>query len=183
MKAKTPSPTLLDATHLKMGLGSIGKRVLSEDIQITKHGTPQAVIISPDRYAQLTRLEPINPASLGALDQAFEARLDRMQGGKQAAAMDWLMHADEDEITRKLAQHYSRQPIAVTAARPDASHAVVRKAASRSSDLDGISPVSKRFKDGELVIRKSVTVKRDRNGKVVPPVSKPVSAASKKRSA
>ncbi len=104
-------PTVVDATTLKMSLGSIGERVRTEDLQITKHGTPQAMVISVDRYHRLTRLEPVDPSSLEALHQEFDNKLVRMQSAQQGVAMNRLMDADEDDINRFLNQHYDQNPV------------------------------------------------------------------------
>ncbi len=111
MSAKRIVPTVVDATTLKMSLGSIGERVRTADLQITKHGTPQAVVISVDRYLRLTRLEPVDPSSLEALQQEFDDKLARMQSAQQGVAMNRLMDADEDDIKRFLSQHYDQNPV------------------------------------------------------------------------
>lgn len=111
MSAKRTVPTVVDATTLKMSLGSIGERVRTADLQITKHGTPQAVVISVDRYHRLTRLEPVDPSSLEALQQEFDDKLARMQSAQQGVAMNRLMDADEDDIKRFLSQHYNQNPV------------------------------------------------------------------------
>lgn len=109
MTVKRILPTVVDATALKMSLGSIGERVRTQDLQINKRGTPQAIVISVDRYQQLTRLEPIDPSSLDALQKEFDETLARMQSAQQAAAMNRLMDADEEDINRFLAEHYDRK--------------------------------------------------------------------------
>ncbi len=111
MSAKRTVPTVVDATALKMSLGSIGERVRTQDLQITKHGTPQAMVISVDRYHRLTRLEPVDPSSLEALQQEFDDKLARMQSAQQGVAMNRLMDADEDDINRFLNQHYDQSPV------------------------------------------------------------------------
>lgn len=97
-----------DVTTLKMSLGKIAKRVRNEDLQITKHGKPQAVIISVDRYRRLTRLETNESSPLEALRKEFDKMLARMQRPQQGDSMNQLMHADEDDITRFLKQHYDQ---------------------------------------------------------------------------
>ncbi len=121
MTIKRTVPTVIDATSLKMSLGSIGERVRTHDLQITKHGTPQAIVISVDRYQQLTRLEPVDPSSLEALQKEFDDKFARMQLAPQAVAMNRLMDADEDDVNRFLNQHYDRNPVPPMADSVDAT--------------------------------------------------------------
>ncbi len=111
MSAKRTVPTVVDATALKMSLGSIGERVRTQDLQITKHGAPQAMVISVDRYLRLTRLEPVDPSSLETLQKEFDDKLARMQSAQQGVAMNRLMDAGEEDITRFLNQHYDQNPV------------------------------------------------------------------------
>lgn len=112
----------VDATTLKMSLGTIGERVQTEDLQITKHGTPQAVLISPERYQTLLRLEPVQPSVLDQLRTEFDSMLIAMQEQKQAEAMAQLMSAPEDDINAVLTAHYDANPVPsmaeITVARP-----------------------------------------------------------------
>lgn len=103
--------TIVDATSLKMSLGTIFDRVLNEDLKITKHGNPQAVVMSLERYERLSRLEPVDVAALDALRAEFDAKYAHMQSRKQEAAMKQLMDADEDDITAFLGQHYDANPV------------------------------------------------------------------------
>lgn len=117
MNAKSPSMSsvpvaIVDATSLKMSLGTIFDRVLTEDLKITKHGNPQAVVMSLERYERLSRLEPVDAVALDALRAEFDAKYAHMQTRKQEAAMNLLMDADEDDITAFLGQHYDANPVA-----------------------------------------------------------------------
>lgn len=105
MPVKRPLLAAVDVTTLKMSLGTIAERLRTEDLQITKHGKPQAVIISVDRYHQLAQLETLDSSSLEALKKEFDDKLARMQQGE---AMNHLMHADEDDIIRFLKRHYDQ---------------------------------------------------------------------------
>lgn len=103
--------SVVDATKLKMSLGTIFDRVLTEDLKITKHGNPQAVVMSLERYERLSRLEPVDVVALEVLRAEFDAKYANMQSRKQEAAMNQLMDADEDDITAFLGQHYDANPV------------------------------------------------------------------------
>lgn len=154
MTTKRTSLTVVDATSLKMSLGTIGDRVRTQDLQITKHGTPQAVVISVDRYERLSRLEPVDVSSLQALQDEFDRMLAKMQSPQQGTAMNRLMDADEDDITGFLGKHYAANPVPAMADQ-------ARVEAKKPRPSKGNPPVIQvHLASGRTVIRKFV----DRDG-------------------
>ncbi|WP_295678757.1 type II toxin-antitoxin system prevent-host-death family antitoxin [uncultured Nevskia sp.] len=157
MSAKRTVPTVVDATTLKMSLGSIGERVRTADLQITKHGTPQAVVISVDRYHRLTRLEPVDPSSLEALRQEFDDKLARMQSAQQGGAMNRLMDADEDDINRFLNKHYDQNPVSPMV-KPAEAFATGSKRVVRSKPFNAIQVLTVPMLKAKRPISERLTV-------------------------
>lgn len=182
MSAKRTIPTVVDATALKMSLGSIGERVRTQDLQITKHGTPQAMVISVDRYQRLTRLEPVDLSSLEALQKEFDDKVARMQSAQQGVAMNRLMDADEEDINQFLNQHYDQNPVPPMT-KPIEAFAVGTKRVARpkpfnmisvatSPSLSAKSPISApstvvERNPNKKGISRSGVVLHDRSGKIL----------------
>jgi len=83
--SRTPAVT---STEAQNSLGELLSRVTrGERIFITRYGRREAVMISAESYAELAGYEDVD---LTELEEAFEARMERMRSPEQASAVDRL---------------------------------------------------------------------------------------------
>lgn len=66
-----------------------------DDVVITKHNAPRAVLISVDRYETLARADE---NALGRLTEQFDALLERMQTPDAIAGMKRAFEASPEEL-------------------------------------------------------------------------------------
>ena len=67
------------------------------EVFITRHNAPKAVVISVEKFNELSKA---SSPDLTALTAEFDARLERMQQAKQRKAMDAAFEASADELGR-----------------------------------------------------------------------------------
>lgn len=92
-EAKTSS---VSSTTAQNTLGEIIGRVMSgERVFITRYGRPQTVMLSVETYEDLIGEEAVD---LGALEQAFDDLVGRMQGPDHAAGIDTLFGMSGQEL-------------------------------------------------------------------------------------
>lgn len=84
------------STEAQNALGELIDRVGSgERVYITRYGRQRAVLLSAEAYAELADPAPVN---LSELEEAFEARLERMQTPAHQRAVDALFEMSGDEV-------------------------------------------------------------------------------------
>ena len=76
------------STEAQNSLGELlGRITRGERIFITRYGRREAVMLSAESYAELVGYEDVD---LTELEEAFEARMERMRSPEQASAVDRL---------------------------------------------------------------------------------------------
>lgn len=89
----SPAPTgtkahSVTSTEAQNSLGELlGRVARGERIFITRYGRREAVMLSAQSYAELVEYEEVD---LTELEEAFEARVERMRSPEQASAADRL---------------------------------------------------------------------------------------------
>lgn len=86
------------STEAQNEFGAVMERAThGHDVVITRHGVPRAVLVSIDRYRELTSAEA---AALDALTAEFDALFERMQTPEWRAGMDRALKATPDFMGR-----------------------------------------------------------------------------------
>lgn len=93
MPAKTKT---MSATEVQNRFGQMLQMVArGETVVVTRHGAPQAVILSPEEYAELAQA---GVHGLGHLTQEFDALLDRLQEPPARRGLQLAFSATEEEL-------------------------------------------------------------------------------------
>jgi antitoxin Phd len=95
------------ATEAQNEFGRILDTVAQDRVVIiTRHNTPRAVIMSVDRFDELSGADK---AVLDTLTEEFDALFDRMQTPEANAAMDRAFYASPEELGRAAAAAAQRR--------------------------------------------------------------------------
>jgi prevent-host-death family protein len=86
--AADPRTHSVTSTEAQNSLGELlGRVTRGERVFITRYGRRDAVLLSAESYAELVGSEDVD---LTELEEAFEARMERMRSVEQASAVDRL---------------------------------------------------------------------------------------------
>lgn len=84
------------ATEAQNNFGRVLERASADGVVfITRHQRPQAVVLSVNRYEELTRTER---PDLDALTREYDGMMERMQSAEAAAGYDALFSASEEAL-------------------------------------------------------------------------------------
>jgi prevent-host-death family protein len=96
-----PGTISVTATEAQNEFGRILDTVAQDRmVVITRHNTPRAVVMSVDRFNELSG---VDTTVLDTLTEEFDALFDRMQTPEADAAMDRAFNASPEELGRAAA--------------------------------------------------------------------------------